>query len=169
MPRQAFRVIERRRPPRIGRQELAQLATKRLVTPRRTICVLEVDQRAHERFGDEAAPKAAEVSAGIRERGRIEPNSFHDPSSMAALAAAMKRRTLSGSFLPGRASTPETTSTAKGRVCRTAVSILSGVNPPERMIGRRDAARRTSSHGIAARTSPSLQRAGESRRNAETV
>ena len=45
-------------------------------------------------------------------------------------AASMNRRSLRGSFWPGRASTPVATSTPHGRTSRIASPTLSGVSPP---------------------------------------
>src|SRR6185437_11982123 len=44
----------------------------------------------------------------------------------------MNARTFSGSFLPGRASTPEETSTPQGFVIRMASPTFSGFSPPAR-------------------------------------
>src|SRR5262249_51288705 len=90
-----------------------------------------------------------------------------------AFASAMKRRTLSGSFLPGCASTPETTSTACGLTMSTARATLSGVSPPERITATRPASGaiapiiRMLRHSIGSRVSPpSLHRALLSKRMA---
>ena len=44
----------------------------------------------------------------------------------------MKARTFSISLIPGSPSTPEETSTAHGRTCRTASPTFSAVSPEER-------------------------------------
>src|SRR5947199_149765 len=62
--------------------------------------LLQLDERRHQGLRHEAPAEAAEVPARVGQR-------LHD-----RVASAMKRRTLSGSFLPGRVSTPEFTSTA---------------------------------------------------------
>src|SRR5262249_3723254 len=119
--------------------------------------VLELDQRRHERLGDEAAAEAAEVSARVRECV------LH----LAPLASATNRHTLSGSLRPGCASTPEFTSTAYGCAVATARATFSGVRPAARMIRHRSFARsRAIVHSIGWRASPSLQRAALSRRSA---
>ena len=98
--RESLREVERRGAARVVRHQAAEARLKLPVPPRRGIGALELDERAHERLGDVAAAVAAEVAAGVGQRA-------HD----AARAAAMKRRTFSGSLQPGRVSTPELTST----------------------------------------------------------
>ncbi len=110
--RQPLGEVQRRRPAGIARQELGEAAAKARVAPGRAEGALELDERAHERLGDEAAPEAAEVAAGVRQSRGIEAGGRHDVARSAAWAAATKRRTLSASFFPGLASTPEATSTA---------------------------------------------------------
>jgi len=51
-------------------------------------------------------------------------------------APAMKSRIITASFLPGPLSTPDDTSTAKGRTVRTASATFPGFNPPARITGR---------------------------------
>ena len=103
-----LREIERRRPPGVVPEQLAEPPAEAGVGARRLVRPLQLDERRHERLRHEAPAEAAEVAAGVGQRGGIDQPWRHQ----ALRAAAMKRRTLSGSFTAGRASTPEATSTA---------------------------------------------------------
>src|SRR6266545_1685316 len=91
-----------------------------------------------ERFRNEASAVRAEVSACVGvatpEHGTIDGCRLgslrHWYSSNARRAFAMKCVTLSKSFTPGADSTPDDTSTPKGRTARIALATLSGVRPP---------------------------------------
>src|SRR5207249_10551546 len=98
---------------------------ERSVAPRREVRLLQLEERRPQRLRHEAPAETPEVAAGVGQPHR------------APFASAMKRRTLSGSFLPGRASTPEFTSTANGWTTATARATLPGVSPPESTIGIR--------------------------------
>ena len=66
----------------------------------------------HQGLGDIASAEAAEMPGRVGQGHRLGHSGLHAPSRAVDLAAATKRRTLSGSLVPGRASTPEFTSTA---------------------------------------------------------
>src|SRR5262249_543444 len=132
LTRETLGEIERGRSPRIRGQERAQAVAEGSVSRRSAVRALELDQRTHERFGNEAAAEPPEMAAGVGQRGRVESRIRHADGSSIALAAVTKQRSFSGSFFPGRASTPESTSTAYGLVSRTAARTVSGVSPPER-------------------------------------
>src|SRR5262249_27280061 len=114
--------------------------------------------RGNQRLGHETPAIRAEVTARI---GKLRAHA-------ALRASAMKRRTFSASFLPGARSTPEFTSTANGWTIAMARATLSGVRPPDRIIGRRPISShpRVIRHSIGRRVSPSLHRALVSRSTA---
>ena len=106
---QPLREVERSGTARIGGEELAQAAPEARVLHRLPVRLLQLDERLHERLGDIASAEPAEMPGRVGQvRGRGIPGRHADTDR----AAARKRRTLSGSLMPGRASTPETTSTA---------------------------------------------------------
>src|SRR5439155_495865 len=84
------------------------------VPSRRAIRLVELDERRHERFGNETTAEASEVARGVGKRRGIRHGLLHEGSRATDLAAATKRRTLSGLLAPGRSSTPESTSTPQG-------------------------------------------------------
>src|SRR5262249_8404850 len=98
---EAGREVEGRGSPGIVLQERGQPRLEAPVAPGRRVGALELDQRRHQRLRHEAAAVGAEVAEGVGQRGRHAP----------LRAWATKRRIFSRSFLPGRASTPEFTST----------------------------------------------------------
>ena len=96
--------VERRRTAGVVLEQAGEAALELAIALGRRPGLLELDQRRHERLGDEAPAEAAEVSARVRK----------GPLHRAPLASATNRHTLSGSLRPGCASTPEFTSTAYG-------------------------------------------------------
>src|SRR5437667_355774 len=135
--------VQGRRPACVVARERREPRVEPGVTLRRRVRALQLDERAHERLGDEPAAVAAEVPARVGQPRH------------ACFAAAMKSRSFTGSFLPGAASTPEFTSTPYGRATAIASATLSGVRPAERMMRPRAEAARASVHWIGRRTSPS--------------
>ena len=116
-------------------------------------------------------PKAPKCPERSGRRGRFGGSTHGHPRARARGRGRGAGRpdelpTLAGSFRPGAASTPELTSTPHGRATRTASPTVSGVSPADRITRPRPAASRASVQEIGARASPSLQRAGLSRRNA---
>src|SRR5439155_13315965 len=88
--------------------------------------------------GDEAPAIPPEVAERVGQRPRrgALPRPRRDalaPRHAARRTAAMKRRTLSASFRPGVASTPELTSTAYGLTTAIARATVSGVSPAARI------------------------------------
>src|SRR6185436_2865525 len=83
--------VERRRPPGIVLEQAGEAALELAIALRRRPRLLELDQRRHERLGNEAPAEAAEVSVRVRKR----------PLHLAPLASATNRHTLSGSLRPG--------------------------------------------------------------------
>src|SRR5262249_15559820 len=159
---QPRREVQRRRTTGVVGEQLRESALKRAIASRGDVRVLELDERRHERLRHEAPAKATKVALRVGQR-------LH----RTAFASAMKRRTLSGFFLPGCASTPETTSTACGLTMSTARATLSGVSPPDRITaGRRSGGTiapiiRMLRHSMGSRVSPpSLHRALLSKRMA---
>src|SRR5207245_2364160 len=73
------------------------------------------------------------VQTGIKDDGSRYPAA--DTVCPASRAASMNRCIFSGSFSPGRHSTPLATSTIAGRTRRIASATFSGVNPPARING----------------------------------
>ena len=128
-----LREVQRRRAPGVARQEPTQAAREALVPHRRPVGLLELDERGHERLGNEAPTEAAEVAGRVGQRGGVGSARAHALSRDADLAAATKRRTLSGSFVPGLASTPEFTSTPYGFTMAIDWATFSGVRPPDRI------------------------------------
>ena len=108
MAGEALGEVERGGTARVVVEEVAEPAPEAGVLARGAEGALELDERRHQRLGDEAAAEAAEVAVGVGQGGGIHGRRLHPASRV----AATKRRTLSGSFRPGRASTPEATSTA---------------------------------------------------------
>src|SRR5262249_45626935 len=162
VPGQPRREVERRRTTSVVREQPRQPPLKRAIAARRQIGLLELDQRRHQRLRHEAPAEATEVAVRVGQR-------LH----RTAFASATNRRTLSGSFLPGRASTPAFASTACGRTISTARATFSGVSPPERITATRAASgaiapiKRMLRHSIGSRVSPpSLHRAVLSNRMA---
>src|SRR5207248_1478138 len=158
------REVERRRTAGVIREQPGQPSLERAVAPRGDVRLLQLDERRHQRLRHEAPAEAPEVAGGVGQRLHRAP-----------FASAMKRCTLSGSFLPGLASTPELTSTAYGWTTLIAPATLSGVRPPDRMIGMRASGGcrapviRIIRHSTGSRACPSLQRASLSKRMAAAV
>ena len=148
----------------VARAGSRRRALERAVAPRRGVGALQLDQRRHQRLGDEAAAVSAR-SGPARRAARLRAH--HRAPRLGRRSA----QTLSGSLRPGAASTPEVTSTAYGRTVATAARhTLSGVSPAERdqrhcgsVRSRGPRARRS-----AGAASPSLQRAALSSRMAAT-
>src|SRR4029453_5996093 len=113
-----------------------------------------VDAGREEAPRHEGAAEATEVAPRVRKL-RLHRTPF---------ASATNRQTLSGSFRPGCAPTPETTSAPCGRAVATARATFSGVRPAARIMRQRWLARsRAIVHSIGWRGSPSLQRRALSR------
>src|SRR4030095_4509063 len=106
--REAVGEVERGGPTRVVAQEGGEAPAEARGGARGLERPLKLDEGRHERLGHEAAAEPAEAALGVRQPGGIEPGDGHQ----APFPAATKRRTLSASFRPGRASTPELTSTA---------------------------------------------------------
>ncbi len=100
--------VQRRRAARVLGEERPEAPLKQRVAPGGAVGLLQIDERSHQRLGDETPAEAAEVTVSVRQARRALGGQFH----RTLLASAMKRRTLAGSFFPGVASTPEFTSTA---------------------------------------------------------
>src|SRR5262249_3003573 len=152
---QPRREVERRRPARVVGEQRREPPLEPAVASRSGVGLLQLDERSHERLRHEAPAEATEVTLRVGQRLHRTP-----------FASGMNRRTLSGSFLPGRASTPEFASTACGRTISTARATFSGVSPPERITATRAASgaiapiKRMLRHSIGSRVPPpSLHRA----------
>src|SRR5262249_61589727 len=89
---QPRREVERRRTAGVVGEQSRQPALKRAVTSSGGVGFLQLDERRHQRLGHEAPAETAEVALRVGQAPH-----------RTAFASAMKRRTLSGSFLPGRA------------------------------------------------------------------
>src|SRR5262245_51219759 len=138
----AFGEIERTRAADVMRQIEFHLAFERRIDSCRTIGTLKLEDKRHQRLGDEAPAEQTEMPALIRAGAeRVELLDGHT-RLMAAVAgvwvvraARMNSRILSRSFSPGLRSTPDETSTPGACVIRSAVATLSGSRPPESMKG----------------------------------
>src|SRR5690606_25393210 len=131
--------IERRGTADIMLEVRVHLGLERRVCFGRIVCALQLEDERHQRLGDEAAAKDAEMPAlvgsgteriGLR-RAHAVLAKPRPPASVASRAARMKARMRSGSFSPGVRSTPEETSTPAGRAIRNASATLVGSRPPE--------------------------------------
>src|SRR5262249_34458127 len=143
---QALGEIERGRPADIILEVTLHLALEGGVVLRRRIGALEIEDERHQRLGDEAAAVEAEMPAlvgtGAEGIGLLDGHALlmvrlAADTLVAARAATMKAWILSGSFSPGRRSTPDETSTPGAPVTRSASATLSASRPPESMNGTR--------------------------------
>ena len=75
--RQPLGEVERRRPAGVMGEEILEPEPEAGIGATRAVGPLELDERRHERLGDEAPAEAAEVAGGVRERGRVQPRGRH--------------------------------------------------------------------------------------------
>ena len=133
--REALREVERRGASDVVAEQAVEFGMECGIGLRLFIFRGEIEQRRHQRLRHKHAAEASEVARGVGKRRGIRHGLLHEGSRATDLAAATKRRTLSGLLAPGRSSTPESTSTPQGRATATARATLSGVSPAERMTG----------------------------------
>ena len=81
------------------------------------------------------APASASRGRTGRRRGRSGARPSTLMRATGAAAAAKNAASLSGSLIPGEASTPEATSTANGSTAAIPAATFSAVSPPERIAG----------------------------------
>src|SRR6476661_3606979 len=127
--REALGEIERRRTADEVAEEDGKLGPEALVLPRLGRRGAELIERRDQGLGDESATVVTETLL----HRLAHPEAALDGISMPA--ASRNASTLAWSFRPGSASTPLTTSTAKGLTSSTARETFSAVRPPARIIG----------------------------------
>src|SRR6185503_838544 len=109
--REALGERERRRPARVGRQQVVQLRAEGIVGERLAPAALELVERWDQRLGDVAAAVVAEAHR----------------------ASFTNARTFSWSLIPGAASSCDAASTAQGCTASIAARTLSGPSRPASM------------------------------------
>src|SRR6516225_415610 len=143
MRREPFGEIQRARPAHIVAQVTRHLRRKSRIGSRVRIGLLQRENQRHQRLSDETPTKLTKVAPlvgtgaeRVQWRGNRHTLLAAAFSGVAASRAArMNARILSGSLSPAARSTPDETSTPRGRVSASARATFSGSRPPESMKG----------------------------------
>src|SRR4051812_32359670 len=139
---QALGEVERARSADVMGQVGGHLGLEGRVGLGLAVGLLELEDQRHQRLGDETAAEDAEMPAfvragaegvGLRLSGHATLSLGLSRPAQAARAARTKRSIFSGSFSPGRRSTPEETSSARTQLSAIAAATLSGASPPDNM------------------------------------